>query len=87
MDERQLNKAIEHAKIKAIEDLIDHVQHRCFESHIYVAPEKVTDYEYTIHIGHLNTKDMIAFMNWFREVKSDWLEGLEQGYDDGWSRN
>ena len=87
MDERRLNKAIEHAKIKVTEDVSDHVQYRCFESDIYVSPRKVTNYEYTIHIGHLGTKDMIAFMNWFKEVKPDWLERLEQGYDDGWSRN
>ena len=63
MDERRLTKAIEHAKIKVTEDVSDHVQYQCFESDIYVSPRKVTDYEYTIHIGHLSTKDMIAFMN------------------------
>lgn len=86
MDERRLNKAIEHAKIKVTEDVSDHFQYRCFNSNIYVTPWVKQDYEYTIHIGGLSTKDMTAFMNWFKEVKPDWLEGLEQGYDDGWSR-
>lgn len=87
MDERKLNEAIEHAKIKVTEDVSDHYRYRCFESNIYVSPGVEQDYEYTIHIGGLNTKDMTAFMNWFKEVKPDWLEGLEQGYDDGWGRN
>ena len=86
MDEQRLNKAIKHAKIKVIEDVSDHVRYRCFESNVYVSPREVTDYEYTIHIGNLSTKDMTAFMNWFKEVKPDWLEGLEQGYDDGCGR-
>lgn len=86
MDKQKLNKAIEHARIKVTEDVSDHVRYRCFDSNIYASPEKETDYEYTIHIGGLNTKDMTIFMNWFKEVKPDWLEGLEQGYDDGWNR-
>ena len=85
MDEQKLNKAIEHARIKVKEDVSDHYRYGYFESNIYVRPEKETDYEYTIQIGGLNTEDMTAFVNWFREVKPDWLEGLEQGYDDGWN--
>lgn len=85
MDEQKLNKAIEHAKIKVTENISDHFRYRCFDSNIYISPEKEQDYEYTIHISGLNTEDMTAFMNWFGEVKPNWLEGLEQGYDDGWN--
>ena len=86
MDEQKLNKAIEHAKIKVTEDVSDHYRCRHFNENVYVSPGVGQDYEYTIHIGGLNTEDMTAFMNWFGEVRPDWLEGLEQGYDDGWNR-
>ena len=86
MGKQRLNKAIEHARITVREDVSDHFQLRCFEQKTYFSSQKENDYKYTIQIGDLNTEDMIAFMHWFKEVKPDWLGGLEQSYNDGWNR-
>lgn len=83
IDERRLNEAIEHARISVTE-----IQNETefLDPSVSVRPIHGTEYKYTIHIDRLNARDMSAFMNWFREIKPDWLEGLEQGYNDGWSR-
>ena len=91
---KKLNNAIKHAKITVeevqsysmyYEDFYRDYSH--YSSNTYVRPHKETSYHYTINIGGLSTDDMVAFMSWFKEVKPDWLDGLEQGYDNGWSKN
>lgn len=82
MDKQKLNNALKHAKITVREIQSDSM---CYSSNIAIRPRKKTNYHYTINIGGLSTDDMIAFMNWFKEVKPDWLEGIEQDYDDGWN--
>lgn len=82
MDKQKINKAIKHAKITVKEVQNDSLY---LAPSISIRPIKVSGCEYTIHIGGLNTEDMTAFVNWFREVKPDWLEGIEQDFDDGWS--
>ncbi|AZA17297.1 MAG: hypothetical protein HOU59_gp32 (endogenous virus) [Lactobacillus phage ViSo-2018a] len=81
MDKRRLNNAIEHARITVTEVQNDSLY---LDPSISIRPIKGSDHEYTNHIGGLNTEDMIFFMNWFKEVKPDWLEGIEQDFDDGW---
>ena len=82
MNKRKLNDAVKHARITVTE-----VQNETafLDPGVSVRPIHGTEYEYTIHIGNLDAHDMSAFMNWFKEVKPDWLEGLEQGYNDGWN--
>ena len=84
MDKQKLNKAIKHAKITVTEVQHDSIY---YSPDIRVLPHQITDYNYTIHISDLNLHDMMAFMHWFKEVKPDWLEGIEQDFDDGWNLN
>lgn len=82
MDKKKLNNAIKHAKITVTEVQSDSLY---LDPDVSIRPIKGTGYEYTIRIGNLNEHDMDAFMNWFREVKPNWLEGIEQDFDDGWN--
>lgn len=82
MDKQKLNNALKHAKITVREIQSDSMR---YSSNIAIRPYKETNYHYMINIGGLSTDDMVAFMNWFKEVKPDWLEGIEQDYDDGWN--
>ena len=82
MDKQKLNNALKHAKITVREIQSDSMR---YSSNIAIRARKETNYHYTINIGGLSTDDMTAFMNWFKEVKPDWLEGIEQSHDDGWS--
>lgn len=82
MNKRKLDDAVKHARITVTEVQSDSLY---YDPGISVRPSKRTDYAYTIHIGNLNSQDMEAFMNWLKEVKPDWLEGIEQGYNDGWN--
>ena len=76
---KKLNNAIKHAKITVKEVQNDSMY---YSSNIAVRPHKETNYHYTINIGGLSTDDMVAFMNWFKEVKPDWLEGIDQRHSD-----
>lgn len=83
MNKQKLNKAIKNSKITVTE-----IQSDIYTPYIVgVVPRPRTDYSYTIHISHLSSDDMMAFMHWFKEVNPNWLEGIEQGYDDGWGVN
>ena len=82
MNENNLDNAIKHAKITVTEVHNDSLY---LDPGASIRPIKGSGYEYTIHIGGLNTEDMTTFVNWFRDVKPDWLEGIEQDFDDGWS--
>lgn len=83
MDKKKLNKAIKNSKITVTE-----IQSETYTPYIVgVIPRPRTDYSYTIHISHLNSDGMMAFMHWFKEVNPNWLEGIEQGYDNGWGVN
>lgn len=88
---KKLNNAIKHAKITVEEVQSDSMYYEDFygdsshySSNTYVRPHKETNYHYTINIGGLSTDDMIAFMNWFKEVNPDWLEGIDQRHGDDW---
>lgn len=78
---KKLNNAIEHAKITVKEVQNDSMY---YSPNIAVRPRKETNYHYTINIGGPSTDDMVAFMNWFKEVKPDWLEGIDQRHSDSW---
>lgn len=84
MDKQKLNKAIKHARITVKEVYGDSI---CYSPNIGVRPHRETKYNYTIHLGNLNSDDMFAFIHWFREVNPGWLEGIEQDLDDGWNLN
>jgi len=84
MDKQKLNKAIKHARIAVKEVQNDSMY---YSPKVGVRPHKETNYNYTINIGGLNLDDMIAFIQWFKEVNPSWLEGIEQDFNDGWNLN
>ena len=84
MDKQKLNKAIKNSKITVTEVQHDYIN---YSPDIGVRACPRTDYNYTINISGLNSHDMMAFMDWFKEVNPNWLEGLEQDFDDGWNLN
>lgn len=78
----KLNKATKHAKITVKEIQSDSMY---YSPDLYTRPWKATCYNYTINIGDLSSDDMLAFVEWFKEVNPSWLEGIEQDFDDGWN--
>lgn len=84
MNKQKLNNAIKHAKITVKEVQNDSMY---YSSNIAIRPRKETNYHYTINIGGLSTDDMVAFMDWFKEVNPSWLEGIEQDFDNGWNQH
>lgn len=84
MDKQNLNKAIKHAKITVKEIQSDSIY---YPPKFGIRPHKETNYNYIIHIGNLNSDDMMSFIDWFKEVNPSWLEGIEQDFNDGWNLN
>ncbi len=78
MNEHNLDNAIKHARITVKEVQSDSMY---YPLKVGIRTRKETNYNYTINIGNLNLRNMKAFMDWFKEINPNWLEGIEQDFE------